>query len=99
MSDTPAALPRVVVYSTGWCSQCRRAMDLLTRRGIAYQAVDAEQLWGDAFRDELFKLAGQMTVPQIVIDGRAIGGHSDLMALDESGELARMMRPADSPAT
>ena len=82
---------RVVVYTTNWCPQCRSAEALLARRGIAFEEVDAEAQWGAAFRDELYKLTGQLTVPQIVIDGRPVGGWSDLVALDESGELRRIL--------
>ena len=85
------AEPRVVVYSTTWCSACRNATALLMRRGIAFQEIDAEAKWQDSFRDELFKLSGRLTVPQIVIDGEPIGGYSDLVALDESGELRRLL--------
>lgn len=87
---TSRAAPRVVVYSTTWCSQCGHAKALLRRRGIAFEEVDAEEKWGAAFRDELFRLAGRLSVPQIVIDGRSIGGWADLIQLDESGELARL---------
>jgi glutaredoxin 3 len=33
------------------------------------------------------KSGGRLTVPQIFIDGRHIGGFDDLTALDSSGEL------------
>ena len=83
--------PRVVIYGTDWCPHCTSARQLLFRRGIAFEDVDAQERWGDAFRDRLFALAGRLTVPQIVIDGRPIGGWSDLVRLDESGELKRLL--------
>jgi len=33
------------------------------------------------------KLTGGRTVPQIVIDGRPIGGYTELVELDMDGEL------------
>jgi glutaredoxin 3 len=35
---------------------------------------------------------GARTVPQIIIDGRPIGGFSELMGLHKDGELARLMQ-------
>jgi glutaredoxin 3 len=33
------------------------------------------------------RLSGRRTVPQIFIDGNAIGGYDDAQELDQSGEL------------
>ena len=85
-----AGAPSVVVYTTSWCPWCSRAKTLLHQRGIRFEEVDAEDRWGPAFREELDKLTGRRTVPQVVIDGRAIGGYDALVALDEKGELQRL---------
>ena len=34
-----------------------------------------------------FNIEGEVTVPQIIIDGKGIGGYTDLIAAHESGEL------------
>jgi glutaredoxin 3 len=80
--------PRVVVYTTSWCPECHAAKKLLARRGVAFEEVDAEARWGEAFRDGLLRLTGGRTVPQVVIDGRPIGGHDSLCSLDDRGALA-----------
>ena len=41
----------------------------------------------DMSRDELFKLTGGRTVPQIIIDNKTIGGYDSLLALDRVGKL------------
>jgi glutaredoxin 3 len=40
-----------------------------------------------AFRQTLFDLTGGWTVPQILIDGRPIGGYTELWRLDRDGRL------------
>jgi glutaredoxin 3 len=40
---------------------------------------------------ELRERTGQRTVPQIFIDGKMIGGFTDMAALDITGELDRML--------
>ncbi len=63
-----------------------RAKDLLKRKGLAFEEIDL-----DGKDDELKALqerTGQRTVPQIFIDGKLIGGYTDLAAMDARGELA-----------
>ena len=87
--------PRVVLYTTSWCPHCHSAKALLERRGIAYQEVDGEQVWGTRFRDEIEKRTGGRTVPQVVIDGRPIGGNAELHQLDDEGGLKKLLgKPA-----
>ena len=38
-------------------------------------------------REELAKITGGMTVPQIVINDESIGGYDNLWALEQNGEL------------
>ena len=57
----------------------------LDSRGIAYEEVSLDDDPG--FRQKLFDLTGGWTVPQILIDGRPIGGYTELWRLDKSGQL------------
>jgi glutaredoxin len=38
-------------------------------------------------REDLYTVTGGRSVPQIVIDGKSIGGYDDMMALEAGGEL------------
>lgn len=78
-------MPRVTLYTTGWCGFCSRAKHLLDRRGIAYREVSLDD--DPAFRARVFDLGGRWTVPLVVIDETAVGGYQELAALDRSGEL------------
>lgn len=81
-------MPRIVVYTTDWCGYCERAKALLERRGLAYEEIRIDR--EPDFRQRLLELTGGWTVPQIVIEGRPIGGYLELWKLDQSGELERM---------
>jgi glutaredoxin 3 len=78
----------IQMYTTAWCGYCIRAKALLDERGLPYEEirVDLEP----NFRAKLEELTGGWTVPQIVIDGRPIGGYTELWHLDRAGELARL---------
>lgn len=81
-------MAEVKMYTTHWCGYCVRAKTLLESRGIAYEEVSLDD--DRDFRRRLMELTGGWTVPQIVIDGRPIGGYTELWQLDRSGELERL---------
>ena len=83
------------MYTWTICPFCVRAKDLLKRKGLAFEEINL-----DGKDDELSALrarTGLRTVPQIFINGKLIGGFSELAALDSRGELDKMI--SASPAT
>jgi glutaredoxin 3 len=81
---------RVVVYRTGWCPHCQRALGLLAKKGATVEEIDVED---DAkLREEMLARSGRRSVPQIFIGDKHVGGCDDLFALDGSGELDRLLQ-------
>jgi len=81
---------RVRMYSTGVCGYCRRAEALLAARGV----TDVEKLRVDLdpqLLDEMVRVTGRRTVPQIFIGDRHVGGYDELAAADRAGELAALL--------
>jgi len=85
-----SGMPRVQVYSKENCPYCVRAKALLDRKGVRYEEIDAEGK--DEIRTWLVEASGQMTLPQIFVDGRSLGGFSDIDALDRAGKLDALLR-------
>jgi glutaredoxin 3 len=73
------------MYTTRWCGYCTRAKVLLEGKDIAYEEISMDD--DPAFRRKLLDLTGGWTVPQIVIDGRPIGGYTELRELERAGGL------------
>lgn len=73
------------MYSTRWCGYCVRAKALLESRGIPFEEVTLDD--DPPFRQKLFDLTGGWTVPQLLLDGKPIGGYTELWALDRRGAL------------
>ncbi|EPY34697.1 glutaredoxin 3 [Strigomonas culicis] len=46
---------------------------------------------GEDLREQIFKQYEHDTVPAIFINGKFIGGCSDLQALQKSGELSKLL--------
>jgi glutaredoxin 3 len=78
-------MPRVQMYTTAWCGYCVRAKALLESKGIEYEEIRVDD--DPAFRQKLLDLTGGWTVPQVLLDGRPIGGYTELWQLDKSGRL------------
>ena len=79
-------MPEITIYTTRWCGYCTRAKALLDSRGIPYEEIGLDD--DPAFRQRLFDLTGGWTVPQILVDGKPIGGYVELCRLDREGRLA-----------
>ena len=60
---------------------------MLDSRGLDYEEISLDD--DPSFRQRLLDLTGAWTVPQILIDGRPIGGYTELWQLDRRGELER----------
>jgi glutaredoxin 3 len=77
--------PGITVYTTDPCARCIRAKDLLRSRNLRFEEVNLVK--DPVGRRELAAFTGHMTFPQIVIDGRPLGGFAELEAADEQGLL------------
>ena len=78
-------MPKVQIYTKRVCPYCTSAKVLLGRKGVAYEEIDVEN--DDAKREWLVEASGQRTVPQIFVDGRSLGGFTDIDALEKAGRL------------
>jgi glutaredoxin 3 len=90
MADQKTGAPEVVIYTTMWCPYCHRAKSLLERKGVGFHEIDVT--YDPGKRQEMSARAeGRTTVPQIFIDGNAVGGSDELAALDAAGMLDQLL--------
>lgn len=88
-------MARVLMYCTATCPYCHSADRLLERKGVReVERVRVDLAPGR--RAEMMQKSGRRTVPQIWIDGRHVGGCDDLYALEEAGELDRLLAATPS---
>lgn len=64
---------KVVLYTLSWCGWCHKAKELLDARGIKYTDHDIE-----AENIDIEAKFGRSGVPIIVINGKMIGGYTEL---------------------
>jgi glutaredoxin 3 len=80
---------RITVYTTEPCSFCNRVKGLLTARGLDFSEVNLSK--DPAGRVELARSTGMMSFPQVLIDGRLIGGYSEVQQAADDGRLDELL--------
>ena len=80
--------PQITLYTTEPCARCHKAKMMLEAHRLEYLEVNLAK--DPRGRRELVELTGHMTFPQIVIDGRPLGGFQELTEADSRGELAAL---------
>ena len=84
------SVPMVEIYTRWGCGYCVAAKALLDRKGIAYAEYDVT-MGGEKRAEMLARVPGATTLPQILIDGKSVGGSDDIHALDRQGKLDAML--------
>lgn len=83
-------MAKVEIYTKFACGFCLRAKRLLDMKRVDYQEYSVDH--GGAKKDEMVERAGgRMTVPQIFVNGRHIGGCDELMGLEQQGKLDELL--------
>ena len=80
----------VKIYSTSWCPSCVSAKRLLESINIEFEEINIEEL--GMSREQLCDITGGMSVPQIVINDKSIGGFENLLIISQSGKLMELLK-------
>ena len=83
-------MSEVVMYCTRFCPYCVSAERLLVSKGVEIRKIPVTD---QAMWDEMEKLTGRGTVPQIFIGDYHVGGYDDMAALERDGELDPLLQP------
>jgi glutaredoxin 3 len=83
-------MAEIIIYTKEVCPYCVRAKALLQRKNKTFTEI---KVTDDKIKEEMVaKSGGRMTVPQIFINNKSIGGCDDLYALDAKGELDELLK-------
>ena len=77
---------QIKMYTKPYCSFCLAAKSLLAKRELDYEEIPIMD--DPQAGQEMRELTGRTTVPQIIIDGKPIGGYTELVELDMEGGLS-----------
>lgn len=76
---------KITIYTKDHCSYCDRAKEYFKNHGIAYEEINIMR--DPQGYDALRARTHHMTVPQIFIGEKFIGGYTDMMDKIRSSEL------------
>ncbi|MBI3777710.1 MAG: glutaredoxin 3 [Gammaproteobacteria bacterium] len=83
-------MARVLMYSTRVCPYCRMAERLLEKKGAQAEKVMVDE--NPARREEMIRLTGRTSVPQIFIGATHVGGYTELARLEQAGQLDMLLK-------
>jgi len=80
----------VVLFVIYGCPYCKAAKQLMRQLQVPHKAINIGN--NARLMMDLAEKTGQATVPKIFVQGRFVGGFSELEALASNGELSEMLR-------
>ncbi len=80
---------KIDIYTLSYCPYCDAAKSFFDDKGLKYTEYEIDGDEEEEFRKlaKKFDIKGEVTAPQIIIDGKRIGGYSDLMEKVKNNEL------------
>ncbi len=81
---------KIIIYTKSYCPYCVKAKQLLKNKNVDFTEIDITNNQS-LIEELLLKSSGLKTVPQIFIDDFHVGGCDDLHALNDKGELDKML--------
>lgn len=79
----------VEIYIVDYCPYCKKALAFFDEHNIQYtrHRIDDNEAQMRKKLGEMYDIKGDVTVPQIIIDGKRIGGYTDLIAAYDNGDI------------
>ena len=83
-------MKEILMYSSQFCPYCVNAETLLLNKGIKkIKKIMVDE--NPSHMDEMIKITGEKTVPQIFIGDKHIGGFEQLRLINNDGNLDKLI--------
>jgi len=74
---------KIIIYTSDNCSFCHSAKEIFKEKKLKFEEINISK--DDKLKNEMIKKSnGMMTVPQIFINSKHIGGYEELINLETS---------------
>jgi|TARA_B100001750_G_C15012141_1_gene352791 glutaredoxin 3 len=82
---------QIIVYTSDNCAFCDSAKNLLKQKELHYKEINISK--DDLLKEEMIKKSnGLMTVPQIFINSKHIGGYDELNNIINANKLNEFIK-------
>ena len=83
----------IVMFMSPHCKYCTMAKEILNSYALDYRMINVSD--NAENHKKMQKITGQNSVPQIFIEGKYIGGYSQLKELEDEGRLRKFLETCD----
>ena len=87
-------MKKVVVYTLDYCPFCKKALKTLKEKGIDFENIDSTADEENISRElkHKYDIVGEVTYPQIIVDGKRFGGNDTLQDSIQNGLFNKIFR-------
>ena len=85
---------QVKIYTLSYCPFCKKAKTILRDKNVSFDEIDVtdnENNFSNLLAKK-YNIKGEVTFPQIIINGNRIGGCSDLERLIETKKFDELLK-------
>lgn len=85
---------QVKIYTLRYCPFCKKAKTILRDRNVNFEEIDVtdnENNFSNLLAEK-YAIEGEVTFPQIIINGKRTGGCSDLEKLIETNKFEEQLK-------
>ncbi|KAJ6645201.1 Glutaredoxin-C4 [Pseudolycoriella hygida] len=84
---------KVVIFSKSYCPYCTMAKEQFKKLSFPFFTVELENREDcSQIQAVLGEMTGATSVPRVFVDGKFIGGGTDVKKLNETGELQKLLQ-------
>lgn len=82
-------MTNIEIYTLSYCPYCAKAKEFFDLKNLPYTEYKLDGNEDEEFLklQKKFNIKGDVTAPQIIIDGNRIGGYTDLMRLVDEEKI------------
>jgi len=75
-------MKKIEIYTVHYCPYCKKALAFLREHNIEFKEIDISENENEMRKKlgEMYNIPGTVTVPQIIVDGKRLGGCDDMLA-------------------
>jgi len=88
LTSLAAQMGRITIFSLDSCVHCARVKAIFEDLGWGYYNISLDEY--PSMKAPMLQLTDRMTVPQVYMHERHLGGANDIAALHRSGELSQL---------
>ena len=87
-------MAKVEIFTYDWCPYCKNALEFLDENNIKYSRFDitdnADEILPKLKKE--YNIEGEVTMPQIIVNGKRIGGYDDMLEIHAAGDFLPLVK-------